>query len=183
MNPLRTALATGLVLTVALAGCTSSAAPSASPSAAAPTDPPPTAVPGGPSGSPDDGVIGGGGGSDPGPGGQPALAQPKPGTTIDPHPVSIETLEAQIDGRRVIVLATWTSGVEPCYVLDTVTVEQAGNEFTISMTEGSSEAGAMCIEIAQQHATGIDLGELEPGDYRVKAKDGGLAEPIEFTVG
>lgn len=180
MNAVRSSLAVGLVLSLALAGCASGAAPSATPSSQ-PTQPPPTAVPNASDlpASVDPGVIGGGG-AGPGPG-QPKLVQPKPGTTVNTHPVSIETLEAQIDGRRVVILATWTSGVEPCYVLDTVTVDQAGNEFTISMTEGSAEADVMCIEIAEQHATGVDLGELEPGDYRVVAKDG-TAEPIEFTI-
>lgn len=183
MNAVRSTLAVGLILSLALAGCASSAAPSATPSSP-PTQPPPTAVPGGGSDGPssaEPGVIGGGGGGIAPAPGQPRIVQPKPGTTVDPNPVSIETLEAQIDGRGVVILATWTSGVEPCYTLDTVTVDQAGNEFTISMTEGSADADAMCIEIAEQHATGVDLGELEPGDYRVVAKDG-TAEPIEFTV-
>lgn len=112
---------------------------------------------------------------------QPDLVVAKPGTTKDPHPVSIETLEQQIDGRKVVIIATWTSGTEPCYVLDTVAVKQDGNAFTIALTEGSADPNAMCIEIAMQHATGVDLGELPPGEYTVQAQEG-TAKPISFTV-
>jgi hypothetical protein len=182
MNLVRSALVTVLLVS-ALAGCAGASAPGASPSGATPTNPPPTDVPGGNDGSvtPDPGVIGGGGVDPGGPGaGQPRVVVPRPGT-INPQPVSIETLEAQIDGRRVVILATWWSGVEPCYQLDTVGVKQDGNAFTVALTEGSGQADVMCIEIAEQHATAIDLGELEPGTYTVEAQ-AGTAQPISFTV-
>ena len=179
MHISRSALLVGLLTTVTLAGCAAGAA--ASPSPAAPTDPPPTQVPGGRQ-SPDPGAIGGDGTLPGGPGlGQPDLVVPKPGTTINAHPVSVETLEAQIDGRRVVVFATWWSGIAPCHVLDTVAVKQDGNAFTISLTEGAGDADAMCIDIAQQHATAIDLGELPAGDYTVEAQDG-EAPPISFSI-
>ncbi len=175
MNALRTLLAAGLLISLALAGCAGAVPPSPSPTTPPPTDPPPTEVPGGL----DSPSVGPGGGMNPIPG-QPDLVVPMPGT-INPQPVSIETLEAQIDGRRVVILATWTSGVQPCYQLDTVAVKQDGNAFTISMLEGSGQADAMCIEIAMQHATAIDLGELDPGDYTVEAQDG-PATPLEITI-
>jgi hypothetical protein len=181
MNAVRSALVVGLFLSLALAACGGAAA-TPSPSAP-PTDPPPTAVPGGPSGDPSDPGAGGGaggGGTNPGAPGGIQLSVPKPGTQ-NPHPVEIETLEEQIDGRHVVVFATWWSGVEPCYQLDSVNVKQDGNVFTIQLLEGSGPGDQMCIEIAQQHATAIDLGELAPGEYTVEAQDG-AAEPITFTI-
>ena len=178
MHALRPALL--VVVSLLFVGCAGSAAPSPSIATPPATDPPPTAVPGGPDGdSPDSGV---GSGANPGgPGaGQPDLVVPRPGT-VNPQPVSIETLEAQIDGRTVVILATWTSGIEPCYQLDTVAVKQDGNAFTISMTEGSGQADVICIEIAKQHATAVDLGELEPGEYTVQAQEGPAA-PISFSI-
>jgi hypothetical protein len=183
MNAVRSALVVGLFASLAIAACSGSAA-SPSPSAVPPTDPPPTQVPGGRSADPSDpgaGGGGGGGGTNPGmPGSVPPLSVPKPGT-LNPHPVPIETLEAQIDGRRVVILATWWSGIEPCYQLDSVAVKQDGNAFTIQLIEGSGPADQMCIEIAMQHAAAIDLGELAPGDYTVAAQDG-TAAAIAFTI-
>ena len=112
--------------------------------------------------------------------GQPQLVIPKPGT-LNPHPVAVERLEATVDGRNVTVVATWTSGVEPCNILDSVGVKQDGNELTINVTEGSANRDAMCIEIAVQKATLIELGELAPGDYTVAAQPG-TPPRILFTV-
>jgi hypothetical protein len=39
----------------------------------------------------------------------------------------------------------------------------------------------MCIEIAELKATIVDLGELEPGDYSIRAGEG-EAPPITVTV-
>ena len=182
MNPLRAALLVGLILATGAAAC--SGAAGASPTPPAPTGdrdgPDPTAVPGGVDGSvpPDAGVIGGGvpGGAD----GGPQWVVPRPGT-IDPHPVAVETLEARVDGRAVVVVATWWSGVEPCNVLDSVEVLRNGNDFTIGITEGAGDADAICIELAVQKATSIELGELEPGTYTVAAPNGSAA-PVTFTV-
>ena len=59
--------------------------------------------------------------------------------------------------------ATWTSGVEPCNVLDTVIVKTGDHAFTITLREGHGAGQVACIEIAQIKRTRIDLGELEPG--------------------
>jgi hypothetical protein len=40
----------------------------------------------------------------------------------------------------------------------------------------------MCIEIAMYKATIVDLGELEPGEYTIRASEG-EAPPITVTVG
>jgi len=187
MTNIRSTLLAGLVLATTLGACSAASAPSpspATPSSPAATRPPPTQVPGGtePSNPGNGGVVdpapgGGGGGA---PGGQPEFVVPKPGT-LDQRPVSVETLEARIDGRKVVIVATWWSGVEPCSTLDTVTAKRDGNGFTIDLIEGSAARGMACIMIAVQKATAIDLGELEPGEYTVAAQ-GSTAKQITFTV-
>ena len=185
MHAVRPTIAAGLFLSLVLAACSGGAAPTPSPTRQ-PTEPPPTQVPGGASpgapSAPGNGTVTkpGGGGSDPGnPGGD--FTVPAPGTTVNPRDVAIQLLEVRVDGRAVSVIAHWTSGVEPCYVLDTVSAKKDGNEFTVSLTEGSGDADAMCIEIAQEKRTLIDLGELEPGDY-VVAANGETAPAVPFTV-
>jgi hypothetical protein len=176
-----------LVAAVVLAACSAGAAP-ASPS---PSDaPPPSAAPSDPGGSdagsgalpPDSPIVGEPppGGGDPG-AGQPSPVVPKPGT-IDPHPVAISQFLAQVSGRHVVVNARWWSGVEPCYVLDSVELNRSGNTFTITLLEGASERDAICIEIAMEKVTVIDLGELEPGTYIIEASHGDAAS-ITVEVG
>ena len=162
----------------AAAPAASSSPPPASPSPSAPTDLPGG---GGSSGDPGTGI---GGPVDPGPvdpGTDKAkLVIPKPGQ-LNPRPLPAATLEATVDGRRVLVKATWWSGVEPCYVLDSVKVERSDNEIAITLIEGSSDLNAACIEIAMQKATIVDLGELEPGTYTISSP-GGDATPVIVTV-
>jgi hypothetical protein len=182
-----------LSLGLVFAACSSGAAPATS----SPSGSPPAA-----SGSPsasgagsEPGNIGSlppdtpvGGGADPGAGGggqppaagQPQVVRPQPGT-IDPREVGIGTLLAQVESRQVLVNARWWSGVEPCYVLDRVAVSRAGNTFTVALFEGAGQADAMCIEIAVEKVTAIDLGELEPGTYTIEASSGD-AEPITVEV-
>jgi hypothetical protein len=185
MKTPRLALITGLLLATTLGACSAGAAPSPTPAASttpqpSPTAAPPTQVPGGIGSDGPNTGIGGGGGVNPDPG-QANFVVPRPGTR-DPHPVSIQSLQAQVDGRRVIVIATWTSGVEPCYQLDTAAVKRDANSFTVALTEGHGGAeDVACIEIAMEKSTRIDLGELEPGDYTVSAQDS-PAEPITFTI-
>ena len=179
------ALLAGLLLATTLGACSAGAVPSPTPSASpsaepSPTAAPPTQVPGGVGSGPNTGVIGGGsGGADPNDGG-PKLVVPQPGTN-DPHPVSVETMRVEIEGRRAVVIATWWSGVAPCNQLDTAAVKRDGNDFTIALTEGHAGGDVACIEIAEEHATAIDLGELEPGAYTVTAQDS-TAEPVSFTI-
>jgi hypothetical protein len=90
-------------------------------------------------------------------------------------------LETSVDGRHVLVKVSWWSGVAPCSVLDSVRVERSGSEISITPLEGVGDPDAMCIEIAQLKATIVDLGELEPGSYRVLAPTGDAA-PVEFTI-
>jgi hypothetical protein len=180
LRPVATALIAGLLI----AACSSTAGPTPSPSASFPAASPIAS----------DGV-GGNTSGDPGPGGsgpavdpapiqpgsnEPALVIPRPGQQ-DPHPVVATSLEPNVSGRRVVVKLTWYSGVEPCNVLDSVKVESAGNEFILTIIEGTSDPGAICMELAQLKATIVDLGELEPGQYTVSSP-GGEAQPAVVTI-
>jgi hypothetical protein len=183
-----------LLTVMMLAACSAAAAPSPSPQPSAPPSAGPIASE--PRASADPGSVGGGGGTsgDPGTGiggpagptpvdpgaGQPALVIPKPGQ-LDPHPVSPQQLQASVDGRHVLVKVTWTSGVEPCYVLDSVKVQRSGMTIALTVFEGSSDPNAMCIEIATVKATIVDLGELEPGAWTITAPDSEAA-PITLTI-
>jgi hypothetical protein len=165
-------LAGPLALVVLVAACTGTAAPSgrpasSSPAATSPLDPNEpvgTEVPHGPS---------------TGPGDSP-LTVAKPGQ-FDLHPVRMDSLAAIADGHRVVVTATWTSGVEPCSVLDHVLVVRGDGSFTITLFEGHGPGNDICIEIAQIKQTQIDLGDLAPGTYSIADSEGGAA-PIEVTV-
>ena len=83
--------------------------------------------------------------------------------------------------RRVLVKATWWSGIEPCNVLDSVKVERSGSDIEITLIEGTGDPNAICIEIAEQKATIVDLGELEPGTYRISSP-GGDATPVVIVI-
>ncbi len=169
------------VLTVSLliSACAGAAVP-ASPSAR-PSEAPPSATPGQT-----------GGGSDPGgapanpvnPGvvepGQPQFVVPKPGQQ-NVHPISIQEMDVRVDGRHAVLNARWMSGVEPCYVLDSVAWKRDGRTITISVREGSSGRDVICIDLGVYKATLIDLGQLDPGEYTVIAGEGNAA-PISFTI-
>jgi hypothetical protein len=188
-RPLRRLLVAIAATMVALAACSSGAAPAAStPPIASPS---PSAAPsldtgaGGGGGS-SSGSVGSGGGVviDPTPvdpaAGEPAIVIPKPGQK-NPHPVGPTTLQASVDGKHVLVKVSWWSGVEPCNVLDSVRVDRSGTDIAMTIIEGSSDLDAMCIEIAQLKATIVDLGDLEPGTYTISAPNG-EAKPIQVTV-
>lgn len=177
------------------AACSAAGAPSPAP-ASAPPDVSSTA----PSTSPDDPIAGGGssgGGAigDPGTGvgalpvgptpvdpaaGQPAIVMPKPGR-LNPHPVSPQTLQASIDGRRVVVKLSWYSGIAPCSVLDSVRIERSGTTIALTVIEGSDDLGAVCAEIAMLKATIVDLGELTAGTWTITAPNSD-AQPVVVTI-
>jgi hypothetical protein len=179
-----------LVSAIGLAACGTAATSSASPS--------PSAAPAASTSPSVDPGMGSGGGTagDPGSGvavnppidptpvdpaaGQPALVVPKPGQT-NLHPVAPTTLQASVDGRHVLIKVTWYGGVEPCGILDSVKVERAANDITITPFEGSGPGDVMCVEMAVLKATIVDLGELDPGVYRISSPDSD-APPIEITV-
>lgn len=176
-------LVAGFAAALVLGACSSSAAPTAS---SAPASSPPSASAqdpggGGSSGDPGTGV---GGSVDPVPvdpgAGQAAIVIARPGQ-LNLRPIPASLLEASVDGRRVLVKATWWSGVEPCNILDSVKVDRSGSDIAITLIEGTGDPNAMCIEIAVQKATIVDLGELEPGTYSITSP-GGEASAISVTV-
>ena len=187
VHPARLALIAAL--TVALGACSSAAAPSAPPSAPAlspsPSQPPSAGLSSGPDdpvtqpadpgaggGSSGSGGIGGGDGGD--------LVTPHPGT-INPHPVSVQSIVTNVDGRHVTAKLTWTSGVEPCHVLDSVVVSRDGSAIDVTVVEGAADANAICIDLAKTKSTIVDLGELEPGTYTIAATNSQIP-PVSVTV-
>ena len=91
-------------------------------STSAPSEPPPSEAP--PSGDPGIGV--------PEPGGV-ELVEPQPGQQ-NVHPVPLERLDATASGTTVSVDAYWTSGVDPCYVLDQIQVDTNDSDMTVDVT-------------------------------------------------
>jgi hypothetical protein len=189
-TPLRSLVLALLAAVLTIGACASGAAPAASPSISPPSPPSaspspsaPTDLPGG-GGSSGDPGTGIGGPVDPAPvdpgTAQAKLVIPKPGQ-LNPRPLPAATLEAPVDGRRVLVKATWWSGIEPCNVLDSVKVDRSGTDIAITLIEGTGDPNAICIEIAMQKATIVDLGELEPGTYTISSP-GGDATPVVITI-
>ena len=185
-------LAAAATALFALSACTGgalggSAAPSAPGSGQPSAEPPADSPAGGGDGS--DGSSGSGIGISPPVGvdpvdpgaGQAKLVVPRPGQG-NPRPVAPGKLEVSVDGRHVLAKVSWYSGVEPCSVLDSVTVERNGTDIAITPLEGIGDPNAVCIEIAVLKATIVDLGELQPGSYRVMAPTGS-APAVEFTIG
>ena len=166
-----------LGLTLVLAACTGSpAAPSAAPSEPAPSAsaaPPDTPVSAAPSDAP---------ATDPAPpiGGKPVL--PKPGQAVNVHAVPAEALDARVDGTTIIVRATWTSGVEPCTILDSIVVDKGEGTYTVTLREGSSPQEIACIALAEQHFTEFQIPDVASGAWSI-IDSGGLAPPVEVTVG
>jgi ABC-type transport system substrate-binding protein len=180
MNALRPAgglLAGTLIATLLVAACTSGAASSAPPSGA------PSAVPSGDASQPPDAPVTSSPTDDtgqlPGPGGK--LVVPRPGQ-LDVHSVPADSLAARVDGSTILVTATWTSGVEPCNVLDTILVNEDAGTFTITLREGHGPEEIACIAIAEQHRTEFEIPSRPPGTYTI-TDSGGLAAPIKVTVG
>jgi hypothetical protein len=184
IGPNRPFLLAGLVVILTLGACTGAAAPASSSTPSPSPSPSVPASPSGGGGSAGDPGTGIGGPVDPGPVdpgvGQPTLVIARPGQ-LNPRPLPAATLDATVDGRRVLVKATWWSGVEPCNVLDSVKVERSGSDIAITIIEGTGDQNAICIEIAMHKATIVDLGELEPGTYTITSP-GGEAPPVTITV-
>ncbi len=106
---------------------------------------------------------------------------PKPGQ-LNVHTVPADALVARVDGSTIIVTASWTSGVEPCYVLDQVIVTEGPGSYAITLREGNGPEDVMCIQIAETHQTEITIPDVQPGTYQITDSAGGAA-PIEVTVG
>ena len=188
------AVALAVVATVGLAACSGASQGQQAPSPAPSAQTSPSASPGA---STDPGSSAGGGSAgDPGSGiitnpspdpgaidpiaGEPQNVRPVPGRA-NPHPVAPVKLEAQVDGRRVLVRVSWYGGIEPCSVLDSVKVTRSGNDIQITPFEGASDPNAICIEIAVLKATVVDLGEPDPGTWRILSP-GSEAPPVQVTI-
>jgi hypothetical protein len=188
------AVALAVIATVGLAACSGATqqpeAPSAMPSKEPSPSVPPAAStdPGSTAGGGSAGDPGTGAGTDPSPGpfpgdpidGPAQIVQPLPGR-INPHPVAPIKLEASVDGPHVLVKVTWYGGVAPCSVLDSVTVTRSGNDIAITPFEGASNVNVACIDIALLKATIVDLGDVDPGTWRISSP-GSDAAAIEVTI-
>ena len=166
-----------LVIALTLAACSGTGAGTGAPGNGSGGAPGPSVVAPqdqDPSGSEDPILV------DPIPGGNGELTVPQPGQ-LDIHPVPAESLEAIVEGRNVTIRISWTSGVEPCYVLDTIVVDKGDRSFAITLREGHGPGDDACIEIAKSKTAVVDLGELVPGTYTISDATGGAA-PIEVTV-
>jgi hypothetical protein len=156
----------------------------------------PTPVPGGPT---DPGNAGSGGsvpgnpgtGIEPNPPGadgtvpgdpinvQPRITTPTAGL-VDLHAVGAANLLATVDGRDVTVRVSWWSGVEPCNVLASVDVARDGSTITLTVREGDTGQLIACDDLALYKGTFVDLGQLDPGSYTIKAF--GDAPAIQVVV-
>ena len=92
------------------------------------------------------------------------LTEPRPGMA---QPIPTPWEKATPKGPRRLLVEYW-SGVEPCYVLDRVEVEETGERVTITLFVGSDpEVDAVaCIELAQLKAVKVSL-DAPLGDREV----------------
>ncbi len=197
-RPPRAALAALIAvgLSLAIVGCSGGATSSPSPSTPTSSPPSPSASPS-PSGSASPAPSAGDAGSPSGdpngtvtsPPSDPGQGLPDPGATIvfpkpgviAPKPVHVSKLSGGIDSGHAVVRVEWTSGIEPCSTLSSVTVTRAGDAFTLQVLEGPTSLDVVCIEIAMYKATLVDLGVLPSGSYTVTA-DPTDSAPITIVV-
>jgi hypothetical protein len=156
-----------IAVAVLLAAC-ASAGSSAAPSAAGPPDEPPAVS--------EPPAIG-----EPGAGGA-ELVSPRPGQQ-NVHPVTIEQLDATSSGTTVSIDAHWTSGVDPCYVLDRAEVAIHENDKTIDLTlfEGTSDPDAICVMMAVAKHTIVSFEVPSTGTWTIRDSQGGT-QPVEVVV-
>jgi hypothetical protein len=196
-----------LALALALAACAGAAAPSASPNSSAGADgtpqPTPTAVPGEPGGNTGGGTDPGNGG---GSGGNVGSGILPPGITLPVVPdidqsllgqakylapvkdlinqrnVSVQLVRAGLGDGKAFADLRWYSGVEPCNALDSVKMarDDAAKTIHLTVVEGSGQGDQMCIEIAELHATAVDLGVLASGTWTISAE--GDAPAIKLDI-
>ena len=92
-------------------------------------------------------------------------------------PVPAESLTARVDGNKIIVTAMWTSGVEPCTILDSIVVDKGEGTYTVTLREGSSPQEIACIAIAEQHVTEFEIPDVAAGTWTI-SDSGGVATPV-----
>lgn len=107
--------------------------------------------------------------SDDGGGPKAERAEPQPGQA-GVHPVAWDRAKPNGDVVRVF----YWSGVEPCYVLDHVDVEETRRRVTITLFEGHTDTDedVACIEVAVLKYTDVSL-DAPVGDRAVKDGTGG----------
>ncbi|MDH2426767.1 hypothetical protein [Sphaerisporangium sp. TRM90804] len=85
----------------------------------------------------------------------PSPVRPKPGMRAV-RKVEWDKVEPSPDGRTLTVV--WSSGVEPCFVLDRVEVAETAREVTVTLYEGrEGPADTACIAISFQKSTTVKL--------------------------
>jgi hypothetical protein len=159
-----------VVVAVLLTACSSGAASSAPSEQPAPSE---AVAPGQPveTGEPGIGQPDGG----------PELVQPEAGQQ-NVHPVAIERMEATASGTTVSVDATWTSGVDPCYVLDHIEVHDTDNRTAeVTLFEGTSDPDAICVMMAVTKHTIFSFDVPETGTWTIRDTQDGTP-PIEVAV-
>ena len=110
---------------------------------------------------------------------QPKIVTPTAGLR-DIHAVGATKLLANVDGRHVTIRVDWWSGVEPCNVLAGIDVARDGSTITLTVREGDTGRLVACDEMALYKGAFVDLGELDPGTWTVKAF--GDAPAIQVVV-
>jgi hypothetical protein len=115
------------------------------------------------------------------PGDGPELVSPQPGQQ-NVHPVAIEQMETTASGTVVSVDATWTSGVDPCYVLDHVEAK-INDDQTVDVTlfEGTSDPDAICVMMAVTKHTVFSFDVPGTGTWTIRDTQDGTA-PVEVVV-
>jgi hypothetical protein len=170
-----------LTLPFLIGACTSAAAPATDGALRDSTSPPAATVTSPPASAPGDDPVNGsdppGGPIDPG----APFVEPRPGQ-LDVRPIAMDALEATVDGSTITVIATWTSGVEPCSVLDSIVVERSANTYTITLREGRGPEEIACIAIAVQKQTRFEIRDVAAGTWSIQDAQGG-APSIEVAIG
>ncbi|MEU9834301.1 hypothetical protein AB0D67_22475 [Streptosporangium sp. NPDC048047] len=88
--------------------------------------------------------------------GTPKPVRPE-GHTVNPRKARWLTAKPSKDGRSLRVV--WWSGVEPCTVLDRVSVKETARRVTVTLWEGPSSKAqnVACIDIAVKKMTTVKL--------------------------
>ena len=97
---------------------------------------------------------------------RPERVDPQPGQA-DPQPISFVRAVPQNGDDTTLRVVFW-SGVEPCYVLDRVEVDETPERVTITLYQGRSpdQENIACIEIALKKFTLVSL-DAPLGDREV----------------
>ena len=122
----------------------------------------------------------------------PGIVEPQPGGVelVEPqagqqnvHPVTLERMDATASGTVVSVDAYWTSGVDPCYVLDRVEAQINEEDQTVDITvlEGTSDPDAICVMMAVPKHTIFSFDVPNTGTWTIRDTQGG-APPVEVVV-